>query len=321
MAKCSYRTDYGRRCEEERMEGSEFCFWHDPGVAKGAPKVAEKVKRMVREGFVFDGCVLKGIDLSHADLSGARMVKADLSGANLERANLEKGRLFGANLKGANLFNANLRGANLKETDLRGANVLAAKFEGAKLLGANFGKNYKVVNEREAESLEGKEAIIKYREAEDIYRHLRLVTGAQGLFLDSGEFFYREMVVRRMQLPLFSKQRLFSKAMDVVCGYGERSSRIILSAAGYMLVNALIFYNMGIRYGGDVIKFIPGAPLVENVQNFLMCVYFSVVTLTTLGYGDIHPLAFSRVFAAFEAFVGAFMMALFVLVFGRKMMR
>ncbi len=50
-------------------------------------------------------------------------------------------------------------------------------------------------------------------------------------------------------------------------------------------------------------------------------IYFSVVTFTTLGYGDISPHGFARFIAAFEAFMGSFTMALFVVVFVKKMTR
>jgi hypothetical protein len=47
-----------------------------------------------------------------------------------------------------------------------------------------------------------------------------------------------------------------------------------------------------------------------------------VVTFTTLGFGDISPITDAgRAVASVEAFTGAFMIALFVLVFGRKMIR
>ena len=49
--------------------------------------------------------------------------------------------------------------------------------------------------------------------------------------------------------------------------------------------------------------------------------YFSVVTFTTLGYGDLVPVGPSRVIAAIEAFVGSFTLALFVVVFVKKMTR
>ena len=55
---------------------------------------------------------------------------------------------------------------------------------------------------------------------------------------------------------------------------------------------------------------------------FLTCMYFSIVTFTTLGFGDIQPVTDAgRAVAGVEAFTGAFMIALFVLVFGRRMIR
>jgi hypothetical protein len=46
-----------------------------------------------------------------------------------------------------------------------------------------------------------------------------------------------------------------------------------------------------------------------------------VVTFTTLGNGDIHPVGYSHYLASAEALTGAFFMALFVVVFVRKMAR
>ncbi|MBU7025490.1 MAG: two pore domain potassium channel family protein [Theionarchaea archaeon] len=50
--------------------------------------------------------------------------------------------------------------------------------------------------------------------------------------------------------------------------------------------------------------------------------YFSFVTFTTLGLGDIEPINFfGRTLICCEAVIGAFLIALFVVVFARKMMR
>ena len=52
---------------------------------------------------------------------------------------------------------------------------------------------------------------------------------------------------------------------------------------------------------------------------FLNCLYFSVVTFTTLGYGDFQPVVgLSRFFVSIEAIIGAFTMALFAYTLGRK---
>lgn len=57
------------------------------------------------------------------------------------------------------------------------------------------------------------------------------------------------------------------------------------------------------------------------LKDFLWCCYTSVITFTTLGYGDVHPIGWSRVLASIETICGIFMTALFIFVFGRKMLR
>jgi len=49
--------------------------------------------------------------------------------------------------------------------------------------------------------------------------------------------------------------------------------------------------------------------------------YFSVVTFTTVGYGDYVPRVGYHLLAVSEAFLGAFMMAFFVVVLSRKVIR
>lgn len=57
------------------------------------------------------------------------------------------------------------------------------------------------------------------------------------------------------------------------------------------------------------------------VTVFLDALYFSVVTFTTLGYGDFAPVGPSRIIASAEAIIGSFTIALFVVVFVRRMAR
>ena len=45
---------------------------------------------------------------------------------------------------------------------------------------------------------------------------------------------------------------------------------------------------------------------------FYECLYFSVVTFTSLGYGDMSPIGFSRVLACFEVISGLFLIAVLV---------
>lgn len=322
---CSYQFEDGKKCREPRSSKSPLCFFHDPKAKKNTSSARNKTILAIHKGKRLDGAFLSGIDLSWADLPKARLVKALLDKANLMRANFEKGHLFGASFKGADLFNTNFRGANLKQTDMERSRLLEIKIDGAKIAGINWGNNKIVINETEGKRFEKKKQMAKarekYLEAEEIYRNIRTHQMERGLFDDAAEFFYREMVCRRKQLPLWSLRRFNSKIIDLLCGYGEKTYRVISCAIVFILFNSLIFYAFGIQYGSEIIRISGAQNFFLNIREYFLTVYFSVVTFTTLGYGDIAPYGISRLFATIEAFSGAFMMALFVLLFGRKMIR
>ena len=103
---------------------------------------------------------------------------------------------------------------------------------------------------------------------------------------------------------------LWSCFLNGIFGYGEQPGKVIISAISIILIFTFLFMSSGISdtsIGGF------------TSNNFLDCVYFSVITFTTLGYGDFRPLeGCGRVFAGTEAFIGALMMALFVYTFARR---
>lgn len=77
----------------------------------------------------------------------------------------------------------------------------------------------------------------------------------------------------------------------------------------------MVFFSAGAYFG---LSYVPGAnslaglgymSLVDRITNSL---YFSVITATTVGYGDLAPMGLSRLFAAVEAMGGLFVAALFI---------
>ena len=93
----------------------------------------------------------------------------------------------------------------------------------------------------------------------------------------------------------------------LTCGYGERPLQVIASAAVVVLSLALIYFIIG--------------TLIPNT--FLNSLYYSAVSFTALGYGSWapEPTGWVKGLGAFEAFLGVFMMALFLITFIRKMTR
>ena len=125
--------------------------------------------------------------------------------------------------------------------------------------------------------------------------------------------------MRRLQLPRYSLKRTLSKLVDIFCGYGEAPLRIIGLSLIIILLCAIFYAFTGLSYGGEIQAISSEQTLNENISFFFSSVYYSVVTFTTLGYGDFTPVGISRAIAAIEAFTGSFTIALFVVVFVKKM--
>ena len=293
---------------------------------------------------------LEGANLSWADLRRANLSEAYLEGANLSRAKLLRANLSGAWLEGANLSGAGLQEANLTEAGLPKANLSGAWLEGANLSGAELwfanlsgaelwrakftnaflnqamltgAKGLTRQNFSEKLTEEEKEKAGAYIES---YITVKNYFTQNGLYDDASWAAFRERTLERIawynQLKgeviiglrswewLKTAFRWFgSKAMSLLNGYGERPFRVVISSMVIVIGFSILYFFK------DYI--IANPPDVLHWWDYL---YFSIVTFTTLGYGDIRPMAvpWARLVASGEAFIGAFMIALFVWTLARK---
>lgn len=85
--------------------------------------------------------------------------------------------------------------------------------------------------------------------------------------------------------------------------FKTKQSRLAAKLLGlfFLVVIAfsLIYFSIGLNYPDDGLRF--GGAATEN---FADCLYFSVITVTTLGYGDITPIGFARIIASIEVIFG-----------------
>ncbi|MBO2630024.1 ion channel [Shewanella algae] len=321
--KCCYQEDEGFCCEEPAGE-SGLCYWHDPRIVKNHPEDRARL-----EAFARGGGMLRGICLKGAELAGIDLVKHhsktgyDMSYAELYRANLQGAHMFNLTLDNASLMKADLRDANLHCAKLNNCNLLGAKWNGARIENIYTGKLLR--QERmalQAERVGEREIAHDYFEqAEEIYRDLRKAAEREGLFAMAGLYIRRELTMRRHLLPKWSGRRMLSKLIDLFCGYGEDPLRVVIFSLALVFVCAFIYCFTGVSYDGRIHQFAPGRAITDYLSLFGNCLYYSVVTFTTLGYGDFTPVGFSRAVAAIEAFTGSFTIALFVVVFVKKMTR
>ena len=177
-----------------------------------------------------------------------------------------------------------------------------------------------------------------WKELEGIYRRLKQSYQKFGDNSTAGKIYYQEMECKRKQLRGIEKLfwYFFYKKL---CGYGEGPFNVIWASIFLIFASAFSFLFGGIEFTGSSILKVPPNVIDYNVSlnsfgiqwamnnidsvldDFLLCIYTSVITFTTLGYGDVHPIGFSRIVASMEAGFGIIMTALFIFVFTRKMLR
>ncbi len=151
-----------------------------------------------------------------------------------------------------------------------------------------------------------------FKIAEGVCRNIKQSLQMTGDYRLAGEFYFGEMECTRRSERLLSANRFWLWPLKLVCGYGERPIRVLIAWAVVVLVFALGYHYVDIcdAHAGKV-----AVTLWESL-------YLSCVTFTTLGYGDFYPAnAIGQFFSMIEASLGAFLMALFVLVVGRKFLR
>jgi hypothetical protein len=236
--------------------------------------------------------------------SEADFTDASIQHVSFRRVNLDNVRFAGAQMEFAYLSEAYW-------TAPRERGLLRRIYDRL----AVYDVRYVIREERDALALDDPERKVEAcRRAEGTYRRIKHSLTNEGAYDTAGEFYILEMRMKRIRYRI---QRRWTKWIGMwlyalTTGYGEKWRNVILFALTIILSFAIAYYSLGA---------ITADSSSGHAPNFWECLYFSVVTFTTLGYGDYRPLAQFQLLAVTEAFIGAFTIALFVLVFGRKVMR
>jgi len=158
------------------------------------------------------------------------------------------------------------------------------------------------------------------RAGESAYRLAKQAAWARGDYTEAGRYHYAEQCAIEGRLmheagvgPRFHGlvRLLFGR---VVFGYGEKVSHPLLLGLAVIVAWALVF--------GCIDGVVPDPKSAQTSLVWWQYGYFSVVTFTTLGYGDYQPRqGWPQVLAGVEAALGAALLATFVVCLTRKYMR
>ena len=249
------------------------------------------VEEILLEGADLADAHLEGVNLSMANLRGAGLVGAHLQGAylnlaDLRRCHLSLARLDGAGLSGANLTGADLTGAhldgayllssNLARAELRESHLNGTTIYGANLSGASFS----------AAIVDGGTYI--WDCAIDNSTQF-LGVGIDGARVEPGLKQLLEYNVRRHRWQTWYQRHNLQKwpvrLFWLMSDYGRSTGRIVVCFFAFAMFFALLYWAFPSMVANLE------ATAAGPIKTWLVpirALYFSVVTMTTLGFGDLH---------------------------------
>lgn len=135
-----------------------------------------------------------------------------------------------------------------------------------------------------------------------------------GLFEEAHQLTYRAACLRlwrggELRVPL--GRRLGQFLYWAVAGFGLRPARVLFSAAAIVLVYALVYWQIG----GAV----PPDDRYAGGCDFPTALYFSGITFTTVGFGDLVPAPHARLIAMSEGAIGFALVSFFVVVLANRL--
>ena len=294
---------------------------------------------------------LKNAKLMHMNLENANLAKADLKNANLSFTNFKNANLVFSNLESAVFYFANFEGANfgaahlenayLEDANLIGARLPDASLKNAKLANANLKNAYLVDAHLEGTNL----SAVNFKNA-----NLSSVTFDHQIMwklTKASRFSLKELWNQRYDILLDTTIRC--KGVNAATCYGSQQFKLFLQDqdfleeylekkwgkikffiwwlfadcgrslgrwAGWSLLLALLFAFLYWLLGSNSFD-------TQHLNfNFFTMLYYSVVTFTTLGFGDIIPKTTTAAMCVtVEVILGYVMLGGLITIFASKLSR
>jgi uncharacterized protein YjbI with pentapeptide repeats len=256
--------------------------------------------------------------MRRAKMWHTRLNKAHLRGAHLDFAlaqdvHLEQACLHECHLRGASLHRAHLKCASLRFADLRDARLWLARLEGTDLTGE--------VDIQGADFLGAciDQSTFLWKPKVNRYAKGRRVTDLTAVALDNmridpGTKQLLEYNVRRKNWEQWYKGhprcKWGVKPFWWLSDYGLSTGRIIDVFFGLAVAFALVYYLVGLVASPGVVDNLFLDRNAEPIVWWLVPVralYFSIVTMTTLGFGDMYANAHSilgHILLSFQVILG-----------------
>ena len=309
-------------------------------------------------GSVFDYAVVKDCNFEYSDFRGTdtSLQHADLRETHFDGASLQNANLTDSDLRDAILINADMIGAMLQDTKLYASRLMNTRIRKENF--CNFEPiKYKYIRTKDENYING--VVNSPLEAKYVYSSLKNNFKSIGEYEDERWAHIKARKMERLRLYNLGfmgdrnsdalalerwapedKDKLFESRSSArwkyrletfqwFFGYGERPLVFLIFSAITVFLCSFLYLFLGFEYtlsgGNNIIinrdLIFTGGEVMETFNDFLTSFYVSVVTFSTLGYGDARPIGYTRIIACGEALLGLVFLSSYVATFLRKLMR
>lgn len=321
-------------CWRPVRDEDDRCVWHtEQSVKKEAYEELQPVPGERLDGARFHGASLSSVEwLADCILVGGQFDEAILEEVDLSGADLRQATFRNVNARGAVFDRATLQDASFTVVDLRESSFSDARLYRLNLTDVRIDRETEfddTVWEEERFNSNPEHPESDYTAAVWVYRELRYLFKNNAMEERSREYYIRGQDLRRRYTWTKGDygRALFLEGSRWVMGYGTSPWRILATSAILIVVSAVLYpLTGGIREveGDQTITYAIAdpetAPRGYQIEVFLKSLYFSVVTFSSLGYGDIQPVGgAARLIASVETLLGTLLMALLIFVLTRRL--
>jgi hypothetical protein len=288
---------------------------------------------------------LKGVDLRETEFQESNLTRADVEDVVAQDA-----QFYAANFQQILLTRTDLRSASLAHVHLDQAIFSDMRIDST----TDFGDSPDewgpaCVYELHPEATEPPGNRDPLQAAEWVYRRLQKLYEENALSEEARGFHVRKEEARRKyhkkratnsenseEIRKSEAERCVLTLNWFLTRHGESLGQILKVSVGVILLSALLYplggfsssendvayqYSLSPWLQADSLSE-SGSALIQTAETFLQGLYFSVITFTTIGYGDLYPTGwFSKVLVGVESLAGAILIALFIFVLGRRVAR
>lgn len=306
------------------------------------------------ETIVFDGGVFENLSFEectfkysyfkniNSEFSNVQFLKCSFKDCNFILCSLPGLQISSSILENVEIKNTNFKGAKLIENCYRGVKFIDdCNLMNAYIVKTHSSMDISFINENSYTKLNYGTYMGRFNESKkqgirNNYYNMEEQLKTSYSFMDFAEQYMRNHVSGKYGICFYESRKVFHKTLsgkkriksrlaDLVCGYGEKPVRTFYLSLAIILVFSFLYAVVGINTSSGPISLKSsklGSKGGSIIEVMIYSLYFSIVTFSTVGYGDITPGGIlGAVLSIIEIILGILLIGIWTATLVRKMTR